>query len=299
MRETLITEYGQVGQNFRLLTETRFKLLAFLPIASGAAVALVTRIDATVPTLAFSVFGLTVTVALVTYNVRNDQLYDTLVARAASLERRLGDPDGAFANRPRPWLSMAIGRVRWPVNHRFAIGAIYLASIGIWVFGVLNSISLLIHQYLIGGTPPMWLGVTMFVTAVTAIIASGLLARRRRNNVQNHLRQAAAETVSRIARRPGQDDFDFNAAALNDPVLLRLLAELGGTTPNQMRPRILYLCQLTPSERRFYIRPNSATWTAAQTVAYLTDLAPEWLYDCAMRRRLNISAIRRDSLNGS
>jgi hypothetical protein len=132
-REALLGEYTQVGNNFRLLTDIRFKLLAFLPIAAGAAAAVVAAFgDATVPALAFSLFGLTVTIGLVTYNVRNDQLYDTLVARAAALERRLGDPDGAFANRPRPWLSMQFGRARWPVNHRFGVGAIYLASIGLW-----------------------------------------------------------------------------------------------------------------------------------------------------------------------
>ena len=48
--------------------------------------------------------GLAVTIGLLTYNARNDQLYDELVGRAAEIERRLGLPDGAFATRPTSWL---------------------------------------------------------------------------------------------------------------------------------------------------------------------------------------------------
>jgi len=99
-RETLLKEYTEVGQTFRLLTDIRFKLLAFLPLAAGVAGAVVSRTTPQPATLAFSVFGLVVTLGLITYNARNDQLYDTLVFRAAALERKLGNPDGAFANAP-------------------------------------------------------------------------------------------------------------------------------------------------------------------------------------------------------
>jgi hypothetical protein len=99
-RNALLKEYSEVGDNFRLLTDIRFKLLTLLPIAAAAAAAI--KHDA-LGTQAFglSLFGLVATLGLATYNARNDQLYDELVGRAASIERSLGLPDGYFANRPR------------------------------------------------------------------------------------------------------------------------------------------------------------------------------------------------------
>src|SRR3954468_542669 len=106
----LLAEYGEVANNFRLLTDIRFRLLAFLPIAAGTAAGLLAagkNRDPAAETraLVLSLFGLAVTAALATYNERNDQLYDTLVGRAARIERELGLPDGAFANRPAAWFA--------------------------------------------------------------------------------------------------------------------------------------------------------------------------------------------------
>jgi hypothetical protein len=77
-REALQMEYAEVSNNFRLLTDIRFKLLAFLPIAAAAA-AVLKGTSATDPstaaaTVGLSVFGLLVTLGLMSYNARNDQL---------------------------------------------------------------------------------------------------------------------------------------------------------------------------------------------------------------------------------
>ena len=106
-RAALISEYSAVVNNFRALAEIRFKLLNLLPLASLAAAALKPgpRAPGSLP---FALFGLAATIAIAAYNKRNDQLYDQLVGRAAEIERELGTPDGAYANRLAPWLSFRL-----------------------------------------------------------------------------------------------------------------------------------------------------------------------------------------------
>jgi hypothetical protein len=135
-REALLKEYSEVGQNFRLLTDIRFKLLALLPIAAAVAAALNKDDALGIHAFGLSLFGLVATLGLATYNVRNDQLYDELVGRAASIERSLGLPDGYFANRPRPWRDV-LGKRRWPIDHRTGVTTIYAASVALWTSGVL------------------------------------------------------------------------------------------------------------------------------------------------------------------
>jgi hypothetical protein len=131
-REALLKEHSGVCSNFRLLTDIRFKLLAFLPIAAAAAAAAILSGDrATVPGLALSLFGLIVTLGLVTYNTRNDQLYNELVGRGSSLERTLGLPDGGFAHRPQAWLVVKVWGKKWKVDHGTGVGTIYRASVAL------------------------------------------------------------------------------------------------------------------------------------------------------------------------
>ena len=102
-RDALLKEYGEVGNNFRLLTDIRFKLLALLPIAAAAAAAL--KGDA-LDTQAFglSLFGLVATLGLATYNARNDQLYD-------ELRRELPEVEAVCCRLSRNW------RPRDPLSH--------------------------------------------------------------------------------------------------------------------------------------------------------------------------------------
>ena len=142
-REALLKEYNEICNNLRILTDVRFKLLAFLPIAAAAAAAILSTDRATVPGLALSLFGLVVTIGLVTYNTRNDQPYNELVGRALTIERNLGPPDGNLANRPVAWLVVRFWGKKWKVDHGTGVGTIYRESVALWLFGAFASILVL------------------------------------------------------------------------------------------------------------------------------------------------------------
>jgi hypothetical protein len=86
-------------------------------------------------------------VCLATYNSRNDQHYDELIARAAQIEREyLNLPHGAFTSRPQTWLKFGkkrrwvVGKRQWAleirpvaVEHRWPIGLIYAATCALWM----------------------------------------------------------------------------------------------------------------------------------------------------------------------
>ena len=177
----LLAEYTEVNQNFRLLTEIRFKLLAFLPLiaAAGLAAAGVGRASGAAPGLegAIFLFGLVVTCALATYNARNDQLYVRLVARAAEIERELELPDGSFNRRPTAWLEISFGFGRWPIGHVSGVSAMYGATIALWLTGLLVAAT----QLAIGSGPmPWWAYVAAACVGVGAVgFGTGVIRRQR------------------------------------------------------------------------------------------------------------------------
>src|SRR4051812_37392820 len=108
-RDAIKHEYTQVNNLFKMLTDIRFKLVGLLPVASAATASLAQSPGDGVP-LVVSAFGVVVVLGVMTYHMRNDQLYDELVRRAATIERSLGLPDGVFCNRPQAWLRLRVGR---------------------------------------------------------------------------------------------------------------------------------------------------------------------------------------------
>jgi hypothetical protein len=287
-----------------MLTDIRFKLLAFLPVAAGAATAVLARGSATMLTLAFSLFGLVVTIGLVTYNARNDQLYDTLVARAAAIERYLGIPDGAFANRPRPWFRPMRGR--WKVDHRTAVSTIYMASIALWLFGALHAVIDLAQGAFSRWISPTWANLVALAAAVGLTILGGSFVKLEREHTSECLRKTAAEAVKLAGSLPiaalGESE-EFRspcdlAGSEADPGqtrerLLSLCTKLAGSSAKIVQTRARFLSKLPPEAIADYVTKGSPEWNAAQIVAVITDLAPEWLFDCATNRRRPINSIGR------
>lgn len=125
--DQLRLDYDQTTELLRTLTDVRFKLLAFVPTISGAAVGLLGRAHSAAELLAVGSLGLVATLGIVLYEVSNTQLYDYAVARAEALEARLGL--GLFSERPGHRVrifGLAVG------GHDRGLALVYSAAIGGW-----------------------------------------------------------------------------------------------------------------------------------------------------------------------
>jgi hypothetical protein len=85
----------------RTLVDIRLKLLAFVPTIAGASVGLVGHPRPAADLLGVGLLGLVATLGIFLYELRNSQIYDAALDRAAQLERELG-LGGALGAAPRP-----------------------------------------------------------------------------------------------------------------------------------------------------------------------------------------------------
>ena len=106
--ELLRLNYQQTTDLLRTLTDIRFKLLAFVPTLSGAAVAVLGHPRPAAELLAVGLLGLTATLGILLYELRNTQLSEYGMRRAQQIEARLGllsiggeqAAGGLFSERP-------------------------------------------------------------------------------------------------------------------------------------------------------------------------------------------------------
>ena len=82
-------EYDSALKLLSELNETRFRLLALVPTLAGTVVALVSPRSTAVELVAIGVLGLSATLGVVLYDVRNGQVRRRVVARVQELERVL------------------------------------------------------------------------------------------------------------------------------------------------------------------------------------------------------------------
>jgi hypothetical protein len=88
--DRLRVDYQQTTDLLRSLTDVRFKLLALVPTLSGAAVAVLGHPSSAAELLAVGLLGLTATLGVLLYELRNSRLFDYALRRAQSLEAELG-----------------------------------------------------------------------------------------------------------------------------------------------------------------------------------------------------------------
>lgn len=93
-------DYQQTTDLLRTLTDVRFKLLALTPTLAGATVAVLGHPGSAVELLAVGLLGLTATLGVLLYELRNSQLYDYALGRAQRVEAELGFRGGPFTDRP-------------------------------------------------------------------------------------------------------------------------------------------------------------------------------------------------------
>ena len=286
-RAALLAEYGEVCSDFRTLTTIRFQLLAFLP-AGAAALAALRKDFEGVGEFALSLFGLLVTIALASYNERNNQLYNDLVQRAGAIERSLGVPDGAFANRPAPWLTFRLAKVAWKIDHGTAVTLIYAASIALWLFGVLsplflwaNSLLLLLLEQplVLSVAVSAWMKGFALIASI-CIVRWGLLwISAQKKGRQDEMRVLARK----LAAIAGEKSFrDLGS----DPQFIADCGRLAGTDAGRVAAAARYYGQVLDSRSLGYYMPEGPPpIRAAHTVALLTDLPPQWIFDCLTNRR--------------
>ena len=313
--EPLLKEYSEGLSNFRLLTEIRFKLLALVPVAAAAAGLLrvaVTK-DASAATaaatLALSVFGLVVTLAVAAYNQRNDQLYSALVERATDIEREVGLFDGYFATRPQEWATLNVRGRRLAIGHRGAIAVIYSSTAALWLFGAIVSLLQLIWQ-IASGPPSRDASAAIvgsaFAGAIVLTVAAVIALKRKytgRKDRMGQLALAAVDAVLSEGLRVGSRTpvFELACAGLLDDVVRlepskirselprRARADLGHLEGSavlaSVRSRAQFYVELEPDERRFYMPSAPPEATAAHFVALVTDLVPRWILNMYTGRR--------------
>jgi hypothetical protein len=191
-----LAEYREVVAQFRTLTDIRFKLLALLPVGTIATVILSKdpKDSAFLREPGIAAFALVATVCLATYNKRNDQHYDELVARAAELERgNLGLPRGSFAQRPTSWLKY--GPLR--VEHRWPVGLVYAATAALWAY--------LLACTAVGElSVPFRFSVMVKVLTPALIIACWLLLRKAEAGRRERLR-SVVDSLHKDLDSPGED----------------------------------------------------------------------------------------------
>ena len=160
-------EYEQVNDNIRALADIRFKLLALIPPLGGVAIFLLSQAALTrqtnppTPTpeprdyalvLLLSLMGFIATLGVTIYDQRNSQLYNALIGRAKTLEKRLGMVGGQFSTRPRRARRLFGLVLMW---HDLALTLIYGVVLGAWFFPLFYSGLRLARETLAG--PVVWL----------------------------------------------------------------------------------------------------------------------------------------------
>jgi hypothetical protein len=137
----LLEDYARTVQVFAVLSDIRFKLLAFVPAVVGATVALVSKQTDQRLIFAVSILGLVATLGILIYELRNSEVYNGASHRARILEREL-QLVPSVPRRRRTWVDQGEERASvWPEQAGVFSERIYVpkhGEPGFRLFGVLT-----------------------------------------------------------------------------------------------------------------------------------------------------------------
>lgn len=132
--QILLAEYAEVCKSYHDISDFRGKLLALLPIVSGAGISLLISKNDSVDSshlLALGIFGVFVTLGLFFYELRGIQKCKSLIILGGKIESELKIESGQFKDRPKR-IAGFIGAetAGWVVYITMLLGWLYVASVG-------------------------------------------------------------------------------------------------------------------------------------------------------------------------
>src|SRR4051794_2857083 len=206
--EVVQLDYAQTCEQIKMLTDIRFKLLAFVPPIVGASVALLssnnlsTAATSLITTLGIGALGFTLTLAAVLYDIRNSQLYNAHMHRAKVLEgllccistggEKMWSPPSISGGKtfeqdepktPPTWQfggvhtqrAISLGSILgFSISHGSALSLVYGVALGAWLFPVLRSASVSVGLFAKYCCLPSsaWLNGSGFVTSSASFLAT-------------------------------------------------------------------------------------------------------------------------------
>jgi hypothetical protein len=125
----LLPAYNELCTSYHAIDEFRYKLLGFLPLVTGGALALLSGRAEDIRQDFFGPvgrFGILVTLGLLAYEMFGIKKCHALLKAGDAMERAMGLRDGQFIRRPNNLL--------WVVNEPFAAALIYPAVLAAWTY---------------------------------------------------------------------------------------------------------------------------------------------------------------------
>jgi hypothetical protein len=261
-KDIALAEYKEVVTQFRKLTDIRFKLLTYLPLGTVAAALLK---DELVKQPAIPAFAFVVTLCIATYDKRNDQHYDELVARAAELERKLQIEHGSFSDRPTSWLKYG----PFKVEHRWPIGWIYMAAASLWAYLFVDALAK--DQFWLEWLKPrlLWLKVLAPLVVLACWLGLHCMERARKRKLRKVVKSLMMQLVG----------LNVGALQREQSELVNKIAEkrILNVDEHEVQRRVVHHWD------RYKQKRNSRA--ASALLAKVIDLPARWIEDVWTGRR--------------